>query len=118
MSIEVKDLKYIYSPDMPGETPALDGVSFDVTEPSVIGIIGQTGSGKSTLLQHLNGLIKPTSGEIYIDGECITGEKKNLTDVRRKIGLVFQYPEYQLFEESVYKDIASDRRTSGRMKRT
>ena len=106
MSIEVKDLKYIYSPDMPGETTALDGVSFDVTEPSVIGIIGQTGSGKSTLLQHLNGLIKPTSGEIYIDGECITGEKKNLTDVRRKIGLVFQYPEYQLFEETVAKDVA------------
>lgn len=106
MSIEVKDLKYIYSPDMPGETTALDGVSFDVTEASVIGIIGQTGSGKSTLLQHLNGLIKPTSGEIYIDGECITGEKKNLTDVRRKIGLVFQYPEYQLFEETVAKDVA------------
>lgn len=106
MSIEVKDLKYIYSPDMPGETTALDGVSFDVTEPSVIGIIGQTGSGKSTLLQHLNGLIKPTSGEIYIDGECITGEKKNLSDVRKKIGLVFQYPEYQLFEETVAKDVA------------
>ena len=106
MTIEVKDLKYIYSPDMPGETTALDGVSFDVTEPSVIGIIGHTGSGKSTLLQHLNGLIKPTSGEIYIDGECITAEKKNLTDVRRKIGLVFQYPEYQLFEETVAKDVA------------
>lgn len=106
MTIEVKDLKYIYSPDMPGETTALDGVSFDVTEPSIIGIIGHTGSGKSTLLQHLNGLIKPTSGEIYIDGECITDEKKNLTDVRRKIGLVFQYPEYQLFEETVAKDVA------------
>ncbi|MBQ6623614.1 MAG: energy-coupling factor transporter ATPase [Mogibacterium sp.] len=106
MTIEVKDLKYIYSPDMPGETTALDGVSFDVTEPSIIGIIGHTGSGKSTLLQHLNGLIKPTSGEIYIDGECITDEKKNLTDVRRKIGLVFQYPEHQLFEETVAKDVA------------
>ena len=106
MTIEVKDLKYIYSPDMPGETTALDGVSFDVTEPSVIGIIGHTGSGKSTLLQHLNGLIKPTSGEIYIDGECITRERKNLSDVRRKIGLVFQYPEYQLFEETVSKDVA------------
>ena len=106
MSIEVKELRYIYNKDMPGETTALDGVSFDVQEPSVIGIIGHTGSGKSTLLQHLNGLIKPASGEIYIDGECITDEKKNLTDVRRKIGLVFQYPEYQLFEETVAKDVA------------
>ena len=106
MSIEVKNLKYVYSPDMPGETTALDGVSFSVEEASVIGIIGHTGSGKSTLLQHLNGLIKPTSGEVYIDGECITEDKKNLTDVRRRIGLVFQYPEYQLFEETVARDVA------------
>ena len=106
MSIEVKDLKYIYNQGMPGETTALDGISFSVKDPSVIGIIGHTGSGKSTLLQHLNGLIKPTSGEVYIDGECITGEKKNLTDIRRKIGLVFQYPEYQLFEETVARDVA------------
>lgn len=106
MSIEVKDLKYVYSPDMPGEAAALDGVSFSVEGASVIGIIGHTGSGKSTLLQHLNGLIKPTSGEVYIDGECITEDKKNLTDVRRRIGLVFQYPEYQLFEETVARDVA------------
>ena len=105
MKIEVKDLKYTYSPDMPGATTALDGVSFSVDKPCIIGIIGHTGSGKSTLLQHLNGLIKPTSGEIYIDGECITGEKKNLVSIRRRIGLVFQYPEYQLFEETVLKDV-------------
>lgn len=106
MTIEVKDLKYTYSPDMPGSGAALDGVSFNVDEPCIIGIIGQTGSGKSTLLQHLNGLIKPTSGDVYIDGECITRGKKNLVDVRRKIGLVFQYPEYQLFEETVADDVA------------
>jgi len=106
MSIEVKDLRYVYSPDMPGETLALDGVSFSVDSPSIVGIIGHTGSGKSTLLQHLNGLIKPTSGEVYIDGECISGDRKNLVDVRRKVGLVFQYPEYQLFEETVAKDVA------------
>lgn len=106
MSIEVKDLKYVYSPDMPGETLALDGVSFSVDSPSIVGIIGHTGSGKSTLLQHLNGLIKPTSGEVNIDGECISGERKNLVDIRRKVGLVFQYPEYQLFEETVAKDVA------------
>ena len=106
MKIEVKDLKYTYSPDMPGATTALDGVSFSVDKPCLIGIIGHTGSGKSTLLQHLNGLIKPTSGEIYIDGECITGEKKNLVSIRRRIGLVFQYPEYQLFEETAAGDVA------------
>ena len=106
MSVEVKNLKYIYNPDMPGETVALDGVSFDIKEPSLVSIIGHTGSGKSTLLQHLNGLIKPTSGDVYIDGECITGEKKNLTEIRRKTGLVFQYPEYQLFEETVAADVA------------
>ena len=71
-----------------------------------MGIIGHTGSGKSTLLQHLNGLIKPTSGEVYIDGECITDGKVKMTDIRRKVGLVFQYPEYQLFEETVRKDVA------------
>lgn len=106
MSIEVRNLNYIYNPGMPGETVALDGVSFDVADGTVLGIIGHTGSGKSTLLQHLNGLIKPTSGEIYIDGECITDGKAKMTDIRRKVGLVFQYPEYQLFEETVSKDVA------------
>ena len=106
MSISVKNLNYIYNPGMPGETVALSDVSFDVADGTVLGIIGHTGSGKSTLLQHLNGLIKPTSGDVYIDGECITDGKVKMTDIRRKVGLVFQYPEYQLFEETVSKDVA------------
>ena len=106
MSISVRNLNYIYNPGMPGETVALSDVSFDVADGTVLGIIGHTGSGKSTLLQHLNGLIKPASGEIYIDGECITDGKVKMTDIRRKVGLVFQYPEYQLFEETVRKDVA------------
>ncbi len=106
MSISVKNLNYIYNPGMPGETVALSDVTFDVADGTVLGIIGHTGSGKSTLLQHLNGLIKPTSGEVLIDGECITDGKVKMTDIRRKVGLVFQYPEYQLFEETVSKDVA------------
>ena len=106
MSISVKNLNYKYNPGMPGETVALSDVSFDVADGTVLGIIGHTGSGKSTLLQTLNGLIKPTSGEIYIDGECITDGKAKMTEIRRKVGLVFQYPEYQLFEETVRKDVA------------
>ncbi len=106
MSIKVRDLNYIYNPGMPGETAALSDVSFDVADGTILGIIGHTGSGKSTLLQHLNGLIKPTSGEVYIDGECITDGNVKMTDIRRRVGLVFQYPEYQLFEETVGKDVA------------
>ncbi len=106
MSISVRNLNYIYNPGMPGETVALNDVSFDVADGMILGIIGHTGSGKSTLLQHLNGLIKPTSGEVYINGECITDGKVKMTDIRRKVGLVFQYPEYQLFEETVRKDVA------------
>ena len=106
MSISVRNLNYIYNPGMPGETVALSDVSFDVDDHTVLGIIGHTGSGKSTLLQHLNGLIKPTSGDVYVDGECITDGKTKMTEIRRKVGLVFQYPEYQLFEETVKKDVA------------
>ena len=106
MSISVRNLSYIYNPGMPGETVALSDVSFDVADGTILGIIGHTGSGKSTLLQHLNGLIKPTSGEVYIDDVCITDGKVKMTDIRRKVGLVFQYPEYQLFEETVRKDVA------------
>ncbi len=106
MSISVKDLTYIYNPGMPGETKALDGVSFDVADGTVLGIIGHTGSGKSTLLQHLNGLIRPTSGEVYIGDVCITEKDVKMTEIRRRVGLVFQYPEYQLFEETVAKDVA------------
>lgn len=113
MSIEVKNLKYTYNPGMPGETLALDDVSFEVHDGETIGIIGHTGSGKSTLLQHLNGLIRPDSGEVWVDGQCITDKAAKLVDVRRKVGLVFQYPEYQLFEETVAKDIAFGPRNTG-----
>ncbi len=113
MSIEVKNLKYTYNPGMPGETLALDDVSFEVHDGETIGIIGHTGSGKSTLLQHLNGLIRPDSGEVWVDGQCITDGSTKLVDVRRKVGLVFQYPEYQLFEETVAKDIAFGPRNTG-----
>lgn len=106
MSISVKDLRYTYEPGMPGETVALDGVTFDVPDGTVLGVIGHTGSGKSTMLQHLNGLIKPDSGEIWIDDQCITGGRVRMTEIRRRVGLVFQYPEYQLFEETVAKDVA------------
>lgn len=113
MSIEVKDLRYVYSPGLPDETIALDGVSFEVRDGEVLGIIGHTGSGKSTLLQHLNGLLKPTSGEVYVDGQCITDGSVKLVEIRRKVGLVFQYPEYQLFEETVAKDVAFGPRNIG-----
>lgn len=113
MSIEVKHLKYIYNKDMPGETLALDDVSFEIADGEIIGIIGHTGSGKSTLLQHLNGLLKPASGEVYVDGQCITDGKVKLVEIRRRVGLVFQYPEYQLFEETVAKDVAFGPRNLG-----
>ena len=106
MSIEVRNLRYVYNPGMPGETLALDDVSLDVHDGEILGIIGHTGSGKSTLLQNLNGLLRPESGEVYVDGQCITDGKARLVDIRRKVGLVFQYPEYQLFEETVAKDVA------------
>ncbi len=106
MAIEVKNISYTYSPGMPGETLALDDISFEIEDGQICGIIGHTGSGKSTLLQHLNGLLKPSEGSIYVDGECITAADAKLVDVRKKVGLVFQYPEYQLFEETVAKDVA------------
>lgn len=106
MSIKVENLVHIYSKSTPFEKVALDNISFDISDGDFVGIIGHTGSGKSTLIQHLNGLIKPDSGKIYIDGEDITQKDINLTKVRGKVGIVFQYPEYQLFEETVYKDIA------------
>lgn len=113
MSVSVRNLNYIYDQGMPGETAALRDVSFDVPDGCVLGIIGHTGSGKSTLLQHLNGLIKPSSGEVYIDGECITDGRAKMTEIRRRVGLVFQYPEYQLFEETVVKDVAFGPRNLG-----
>ncbi len=106
MIIEIKDLSYIYGIGTPFEIKALDNVNLEVEEGDFIGLIGHTGSGKSTLVQHLNGLMKPTSGDIIVDGENIVKKEANLKLLRQKVGLVFQYPEHQLFEETVYKDIA------------
>lgn len=106
MSITVKNLTYIYSKNSPFERVALNNISFDIKDGEFVGLIGHTGSGKSTLIEHLNGLIKPTEGNIFIDGIDITEPKCDLKNIRSKVGLVFQYPEYQLFEETVYKDIA------------
>lgn len=113
MSIEVRNITYIYNKGLPGETRALDDVSLRIDDGEVIGVIGHTGSGKSTLLQHLNGLLKPSSGEIEVDGVCITDGSASLTEIRRNVGLVFQYPEYQLFEETVAKDVAFGPRNLG-----
>lgn len=106
MSIKIENLTYIYNPGNPFETRALNNVNMEIESGEFIGLIGHTGSGKSTLIQHLNGLMKPTSGKIIIDGIDITDKTVKLSDVRRKVGLVFQYPEHQLFEETIYKDIA------------
>lgn len=104
--LEIKNLNHIYSAGTPFEHVALKDVSFSVEPGEFIGVIGHTGSGKSTLMQHLNGLLKPTSGEILLDGKNIWSDKKLTRQSRFRVGLVFQYPEYQLFEETVYKDIA------------
>ena len=104
--LQVEKLQYIYSAGTPFEHKALDNVSFSVERGEFIGIIGHTGSGKSTLMQQLNGLLKPTSGQVLLDGEDIWKDKPTTRQARFRVGLVFQYPEYQLFEETVYKDIA------------
>ena len=106
MSIQVNELTHIYNEGLPYEAHALDSVSFEVASGGFVGIIGHTGSGKSTLIQHLNGLLKPKSGSVVINGTDITKGNVLMRDIRRKVGLVFQYPEYQLFEENVYKDVA------------
>ena len=104
--LEVKNLHHVYSAGTPFEHVALDNVSFSVERGEFIGVIGHTGSGKSTLMQHMNGLLKPTSGSVCLDGVDIWSDKKLTRESRFRVGLVFQYPEYQLFEETVYKDIA------------
>ncbi len=104
--LEVQNLQHIYSAGTPFEHVALENVSFSVEPGEFIGVIGHTGSGKSTLMQHLNGLLKPTAGQILLDGQDIWSDKKLTRQSRFRVGLVFQYPEYQLFEETVYKDIA------------
>jgi len=106
MIMKIKNLNYIYNPNTPFEKKALDNVNIEINEGEFIGLIGHTGSGKSTLVQHLNGLMKATSGSIIIEGIDITEKNANLKLIRQKVGLVFQYPEHQLFEETVYKDIA------------
>lgn len=106
MSITVENLTYTYSKGMPNETRALEDVSFRLEPGEFAAIIGHTGSGKSTLVQQLNGLLRPDSGKITVGEVCITDSSTKMTEVRRKVGLVFQYPEYQLFEETVAKDVA------------
>lgn len=113
MSIQIKELTHIYNEGLPYESHALNSISFEVADGEFMGIIGHTGSGKSTLIQHLNGLLKPKSGSIVINGTDITKGSVPMRDIRRKVGLVFQYPEYQLFEETVYKDVAFGPRNLG-----
>ena len=111
--IRVEHLKYVYNPGMPDETTALDDVSFSVEEGDFVGIIGSTGSGKSTLISHFNGLNRPTSGRILIDGKDMWEQGADLRAFRFQVGLVMQYPEYQLFEETCAKDIAYGQRNMG-----
>lgn len=106
MSIKVRNLSHIYSPGMPDEQIAIQNINFDIYDGEVVAIIGHTGSGKSTLLQHLNGLLKATEGTIEIGDVDITKPGIPMKDVRKRVGLVFQYPEYQLFDETVEKDVA------------
>ena len=113
MPIEAIHLTHCYSEGSAFRTVALDDVSFRVEDGEFVGIIGHTGSGKSTLVQHLNGLLKPSSGQVLIDGEDLNGEHVNRRALRQRIGLVFQYPEYQLFEDTVAKDIAFGPKNQG-----
>lgn len=113
MSIHVENLSYIYSKGTPQEHLALDNLNFNIYDGEIIGIIGHTGSGKSTLLQHLNGLLKPSNGKILLNNKDITKPGVSLLEIRKHIGLVFQYPEYQLFEDTCFADIAYGPRNLG-----
>lgn len=104
--LETKDLSYIYSKGTSSQVSAIKDVCLKIEKGELVGIIGHTGSGKSTLIQHFNGLLKGSSGTVYFDGKDIWESKKDIKNVRFKVGICFQYPEYQLFEETVYKDIA------------
>ena len=106
MSIKIENLTHVYMPKTPFEKKALDNVNLVIEDGEFLVLIGHTGSGKSTLIQHLNGLLEPSSGRIIVDDIDLTNKETKLTDIRKKIGLVFQYPEYQLFEETIEKDIA------------
>ena len=99
--IKTEHLTYTYSPGTPFEKVAINDINLEIEEGEMVGVIGHTGSGKSTLIQHFNGLVKPTSGRIYIDGKDIWSDQVKIRDIRFQVGLVFQYPEYQLFEETV-----------------
>ncbi len=111
--LKVEDLTHVYSQGTPFEKVAIDHISTEIHAGEVLGIIGRTGSGKSTFIQHLNGLLKPTSGKVLFDGADIHATREATRDVRFQVGLVFQYPEYQLFEETVFKDIAFGPRNMG-----
>ncbi len=113
MSIKIEHLTHVYMPKTPFETIALDDINLELEEGKFYALIGHTGSGKSTLIQHLNGLLKPTSGKIFVDGTDITDKSTVMSEIRKKVGLVFQYPEYQLFEETIEKDIAFGPRNLG-----
>ena len=113
MSIQVRDISYSYNEGLPDETVALKNVSVDFYDGEIVGIIGHTGCGKSTFLQQLNGLLRPLEGTIVVDSMEITSPTAVLRDVRKKVGLVFQYPEYQLFEETIEKDVAFGPRNTG-----
>lgn len=106
MSIKIENLTHVYMPKSPFEKKALDNINLVIEDGEFLALIGHTGSGKSTLIQHLNGLLEPSNGRILVDDVDITNKEVNLSDIRKKIGLVFQYPEYQLFEETIEKDIA------------
>lgn len=106
MPIEIRELKYIYGQGTPFEKVALDNLSLKIEDGEFVGLIGHTGSGKSTLIQHINRLIKPYSGQVIVDGQDINGDSRDLKKLRQNVGLVFQYPEHQLFEMTVYKDVA------------
>lgn len=105
MSIKIENVNYIYMKDGPFEKKALKNINLEIKDGELLAVIGHTGSGKSTLIQHLNGLLKPSSGKIYVDGIDLSDKKTKLSQIRQKVGVVFQYPEYQLFEETVEKDI-------------
>ena len=105
MSIKIESLTHVYMPGSPFEKVALKDINLTIDDNDFVALIGHTGSGKSTLIQHLNGLLSPTKGKIYIDGIDITEKNVKLVDIRKKVGLVFQYSEYQLFEETIEKDI-------------
>ena len=106
MLLKLENVSHVYMPGTPFEAAAMKNVNLEIKSGELLAIIGETGSGKSTLVQHLNGLLKPTSGKVILDGREIGKDKAELAAVRRRVGLLFQFPEQQLFEETVYADVA------------